>query len=448
MNFLDVNGSIKKYNCAINGISLSSISELSCDTSNNPISTTVSKLHLSTGSSSDGSLLTLEMIGYYSNSTFAVEITQENYIPPAAEEYDNSTASNEAETGNATSKDATVNASKPVSQKGYESDKKDASVQVMKFYSFKAEDTKIIFGSFFYFIGRRIPYSIIMRLRITYSSRLRSLQTGDADSVRTDCVIGDEDLAGDTATGNNVRYSCEANTSKNAANAKVQLNTDFDLVLADKQGRTESLSFDKISFNGNTTEEAQNIQSSTEIIDEAYTLKETIAYMDKYTLILSGRLEQSKRLLRTLALSEDKEIGMNLKTKENGEDITVPYECTIEHISSPPTLLKCDTSDNPIITNAEKLHLSAGKTSDNILLSVEMDGWNGNTTEISPTESGSNYIYAKSSSSSGLSAGAIVAIVIPCVAVLLAAIIIAAVLRKPPAPPVANTTIFDLKNSQ
>ena len=262
MNLLDKDGTVKKYDCLINGVS-SSTSELNCNTSSNPIATTVSKLHLSSGNSSDGSLLTLEMNGFDTNSTYAVEITQENYIPPAAEEYDNSTASNEAETGNATSKDATVNASKPVSQKGYESDKKDASVQVMKFYSFKAEDTKIIFGSFFYFIGRRIPYSIIMRLRITYSSRLRSLQTGDADSVRTDCVIGDEDLAGDTATGNNVRYSCEANTSKNAANAKVQLNTDFDFVLADKEGETENLGFDKISFNGNTTEEAQNIQSST-----------------------------------------------------------------------------------------------------------------------------------------------------------------------------------------
>ena len=123
MNLLDKDGTVKKYDCLINGVS-SSTSELNCNTSSNPIATTVSKLHLSSGNSSDGSLLTLEMSDYDTNSTYAVETTQENYIPPATEKYDNSTGQNEAEKGSATSEDATVNASKPVSQKGYVMTKK------------------------------------------------------------------------------------------------------------------------------------------------------------------------------------------------------------------------------------------------------------------------------------------------------------------------------------
>ena len=56
----------------------------------------------------------------------------------------------------------------------------------MKFHSFNDQRTQrgiISFGSFFYFIGKRVPYSVIFRLRINYNSRLRNLQTGTADSL-------------------------------------------------------------------------------------------------------------------------------------------------------------------------------------------------------------------------------------------------------------------------
>ena len=97
----------------------------------------------------------------------------------------------QAEKGNSTAQDAWLNADKPVSTKGYVSDNKRDNVQDMKLNSFtkpNAEKT-FTFKTLFYFINSTIHYSVIFRLRITYASKLRSLQRADAESVRTDCII-------------------------------------------------------------------------------------------------------------------------------------------------------------------------------------------------------------------------------------------------------------------
>ena len=94
------------------------------------------------------------------NQTEIVEpIPIDNYIP---------TGDTEAESGNATAKDAQVPATKPYS-KNYKRGNKNANIQFMKFHSFKFYSTskKISFSTFFYFIARRIPHFIIFRLRIT-----------------------------------------------------------------------------------------------------------------------------------------------------------------------------------------------------------------------------------------------------------------------------------------
>ena len=93
------------------------------------------------------------------NQTEIVEpIPIDNYIP---------TGDTEAETGNATAKDAQVPATKPYS-KNYKRGNKNANIQFMKFHSFNFDSSakKISFSTFFYFIARRIPHFIIFRLRI------------------------------------------------------------------------------------------------------------------------------------------------------------------------------------------------------------------------------------------------------------------------------------------
>ena len=116
MTLIDNSNNGNKYDCTINGVS-SSISSLECDTSNNPLKTTVGKLNLNAGTANNNStLFTLKMSDNLDgNSPF---VTASSYVKPTAGDYDNSTKANQAETGAATSKDATVNADKPVSSKG------------------------------------------------------------------------------------------------------------------------------------------------------------------------------------------------------------------------------------------------------------------------------------------------------------------------------------------
>ena len=283
------------------------------------------------------------------------------------EEY-NSTEPDQAESGNATAKDSTVDINKPVSVQGYENDKKDSQVQIMKFHSFKTESRKIHFGTFFYFFKKQIPYSVIFRLRITYNSRQRNLQEATADSVRSDCIITDEAKAGLTINdGVNINYYCSANSAKDAKNAKIELNTDLDLALVDKEGKIDSIDFNEINFNGNASNEAKDIKENKEILNgESQILKDTTVSKDNYILKLFGTLTSSNSL-RLLELHNKDKITMELNNKENGQETISKYDCTLNSVSAPSYELNCDTSSNPINTDVKQLHLSSGKSTDPLM---------------------------------------------------------------------------------
>ena len=103
----------------------------------------------------------------YSNSESDSYYT--DYIAPTIEEPENI---------NATANNTIVNPTKLVSVIPKTTENKMASVQVIKFHSFKAPSGqgKVTFGVYFYFLERPIVKSIIMRLRITYTQKLRNLQ--------------------------------------------------------------------------------------------------------------------------------------------------------------------------------------------------------------------------------------------------------------------------------
>ena len=127
------------------------------------------------------------------------EDSEAPYVSPTSTAYSSTTSPDQPESGISTAEDATVNADKPVSSKAQVTNKKEAKVQVTKFHGFKAprEPGRISFVSFFYFIGRPIPFSVIFRLRITYNSRLRNLQTtAQADSARSNYINTNPELAG------------------------------------------------------------------------------------------------------------------------------------------------------------------------------------------------------------------------------------------------------------
>ena len=445
MTLIDSSDEGNKYDCQIYGVS-STNSTLLCDTSGNPIRTTVEKLNLNAGTSANNqTLFTLKMGDNLDGNTPIV--TASSYVKPTAEMYDNSTNDNQAERGNATSQDATVNASKPVSSKGQVVDIKDNPVQILKFHSFKdrrSDQGIISFGSFFYFIGRAIPYSVIFRLRVNYNSRLRNLQAGTADSLRSDCIIVNESLYGKSTTnGKSVNYYCTANPTRSDRISKVQLNTDFNLALADINGDVSTLDFNSVNFNGIASEEATNIQSNTAELSGMTTINDAIAVVQNYYLAISGTLDESSRRLRRLALRDGETVTMDLKTISNGYYITNKYDCIFNRISTNTGGLLCDTSRNPINTNVPNLHLSTGNSSDT-LITVKMKNWSGNNTSlVASSQNKSTY----NKSSSGLSGGAIAGIVIACVVLLAGASIAAIMLRKPTSsPPYESTTAVDLKN--
>ena len=365
--------------------------------------------------------------------------TTEPYIPPTydAGSNSNSTAS-EPENGDATADDKVVESDKPFSVKGQNNANPLARVQVVKFHSFKIEvvKPKIKFGVFFYFFGRKIVPVVIFRLRITYNSRLRNLQDEsiDAASVKSECVITDPSMLNTELKedeGMNVNYNCSANNTKNETNINVTLNTDVDLALVSENGTTEKLSFDEVNFNGNASEESQNLQNNEEVMTGAGSLKETEYSVNKTILTLKGDFAPGN------LLSENSVIPMAiLNRKSGGGYVADEYNCTVLSDG-----LECDTTGNPLYTTVEQLHLSSG-SQDGKILTVEMKNWKENSTVISTRQG--NRFYSRSSS--GLTGGAIAAIVIACVVAIIGASIAIIMFRKP-TPPIDNTTVVELRSA-
>ena len=188
-------------------------------------------------------------------------------VPPEAGTYTGDTGATGAETAKATDQDANVNPSKPVSEKGYNKNQKGKKIQISKFFNFKGEpgDSQMSFNMLFLFL-RAIPYRVIFRLRVLYTSRLRNLEeTGKAQSVRSDCVLANETLEGQTSSGKNINFDCTANKTANKEIANVTLNTDTGITLASKDGTIlEETTFDDVNFNGNAADEALSINKREE----------------------------------------------------------------------------------------------------------------------------------------------------------------------------------------
>ena len=356
------------------------------------------------------------------------------YVSPKATPFDNATNSdpNTKEVGEAIAENGKVPADKPVSTTTPLSNNKNNNVQILKFHSFKIKEKLIKFSSIFYFISQKIPFAIFLRLRVRYSSRLRNLQTEMADSLRTECKIDSsaEEQAGETETGN-FNYNCEAEATQDPTGANVTLNTDYDLMFYDKNGELqESVSFTKVSMNGNASQEAANLQDNTKGASKFGTLKSSSAEGGSSTLTIKGTPEP------TNILDGVSKIKMDLM--DNNKAVK-QYDCDVSTESS-QKVLACDASSQQISTSSENLHLSTGLAEkEEVLLTVEMADRNSDS-----ISAGSNNPTYHRSSSSGLSGGAIAGIVIACVVVLVAATV-AAIMLKKPSPPIDNTTVAELK---
>ena len=323
---------------------------------------------------------------------------------------------------------------------------KRAPVQFSKFYGFQpGPNGRGLFKfNVLFYLMRIIPKFIIFRLRITYGARLRNLALGDsgtAESVRSDCTA-DESKVGEDAslTGENVKFTCEANSTGNVNDANVQVNTDVPLTIVEADGSTSTLGFDNINFNGNAADEAANLGKVQDLTDW-WILEDTVASLDGQYLVLSGTFKRQN--LRRLDLSESDPIIMQLSNQNNENNATDSYSCN--YVKGSPAQLRCDASNKELKTSDQDLQASSGSPSstNGTLVQVLMKNpSNGTAFTVGGGGSGTGNTYRKSSS--GLSGGAIAGIVIACVVVLVAAAIAAIMLRKP-TPPVENTTVAELR---
>ena len=339
---------------------------------------------------------------------------------------------------------------------------KNANIQPVKFHSYSAKKTTdasgntittIEFRVYIYIFGIPIPKVIVYRLRITRKSKLRSLDDSGDESLKSECKLSDPNLAGQNATeGKAPNYDCTADSKNDIGDdAQVAINTDVDFAYSKPDGSFEFLGFDQISFNGNSSEEATNLQQSKEEVPDFDVLKngDIIDDGDRHTLRIQGTQQRGG----VFGLGEN--ITMSFENLyKDGEDNVEPYECTIN--STNPFILNCDTSSHSIRTSPKSLHLSSGVKNISVtqsrraevtvkqkLLMIEMKEPN-NTYTYDYYTTGSNAKYRKKSS--GLSGGAIAGIVIASVVVLVAASIAAIMLRKP-SPPIDNSTVVGLKST-
>ena len=415
MNFLDIFNNSKIYNCFIdidNNENIINSSQIICNTSGNLIQTTPNKLNLSPGIFSDGHFILIKM-----NDSNSTSIISTEYIPFHSEKFEDNTTISEPENISANTEDYTVSQNKPISNKGYTMNNKRFNIHIINFHSFSKEQDKIYFSNIFYFIEKEIPYSIIYRLRISYNSRLRNLQTQEAESVRTDCIITSENLVGNNPiNGEYVNYECSANSSIDTSISNIILNTDVNMILVNKIGIIEDiLDFNNVNFIGKSSEESKNIQEKTEEIKSQAYLKDTIASIEKYNILkLTGKYESVSLLIR-LDLSNEATISMNLMTIKNNQNVLETYDCKFyQKTNIEEAELECNTSKNLINTTVENLHFSNGQY-DGSLLTVEMHNWKTNGTRIIAEKEKQ---HSNSESSSDISVGGIVAIIVVCFASL------------------------------
>ena len=110
----------------------------------------------------------------------------------------------------------------------------------------------------------------------------------------------------------------------------------------------DSLDFSEINFNGNSSEESQNLQQNTKTISSTVSLKDAEASVDTSNKLTTGT---------TVPLSI-------LTETSHGDNENVEYDCTVK--STSPGELDCDTSSYPLKTTVQNLHLSTGTTSDKL----------------------------------------------------------------------------------
>ena len=262
-------------------------------------------------------------------------------------------------------------------------------------------------GILFYVITRIFgitPKKLTLSAKITNSTtNLRFLE-----DLQFACPLDkDKDKGNNTYT-----FKCE-NKGYNVS----ELVVDLDTVKADGQD------LKKLSTAELTKDLNKNTEVGDLILDKEIIVMKECSFADSKNVVIEGNFEKN--------ISENEPNNPYLLVIDGDEKQNVPYTYSKNDDKDILTL------DNKASINAN-LHEKMGRINDNKSLILEFADGQGNP-NFNSTE-----IVRRKSSSSGLSTGGIVAIVIPCIAVLLAVAGLAFILgnrTKPPMENIENKTI-------
>ena len=329
----------------------------------------------------------------------------------------------------------------PVATEDTNSTTTDSGYLAKKFYGFIQQSNLIKFGLLFSFYKRRITYTIVMRIIVTYrSGRSRNLQmktNAEGASLPTTCVIKNDSLIGMEGKGENIDYDCTGEAPKGAGNiTEAVIDTNSSLYIGSDEVKADEISFSKDSDVGNIADATKSVI----ILDSA-----TVEFGNNQ-INLTGILKPIREARENIKNGS----SYSMQFYDVSSDSLKSLICTVTEFRDGvgegiPCNLSCDAKSTPIETYYGNLTQAKIETS-NMYLTVNPDFTNGEDEETllnSASGSNANNIYYRKNSS-GLSGGAIAGIVIACVVVLAAASIAAIMLRKP-SPPIDNTTVVGLK---
>ena len=304
--------------------------------------------------------------------------------------------------------------------------KSKAQVKIRKFYNFtqNKEVKNIRFNVYFYFFGRPISFTIILRIKINYiiERNLRNLQEIEAESVPTECQISEKykEYAGQIRNGAMIYYNCEAPTTSSADVEEAILDTDYSIKLDN-----QSLSYNMVDFDPDAAEEALNIKE-TNPYKLIGTLDNYKGDFKKNYLDIKGEPKFSSSLTSINEIPLEF-IHYTSKDKYIKKNVT----CTVLNENS----IRCPGNIRSYLSN-----ISQAKCNDEL---IDIS-FNLNPEDETGEMLGQRGHILFRRQSSGLTGGGIAAIVLTCVVVLVAAAMAESMLGKP-APPKDDTTVVNLK---
>lgn len=342
-----------------------------------------------------------------------------------------------AEEKNTTSPPFDINEDEPSSQTPKETNEGRSALQIKKFYNYKRlrPQKKIGFNLFLYFLNRIVLKSFNIRLKLVYYKGLRSLENdAPAESVPAECNIREDykDKVGTNVTGENIDYNCSAPTSYELEIDQAILDTNFNL-----EADNESINFTEINFDPTAANEANNL-----ILIKNFTKSGSLDDAQVELPVQRNFFRIKGNLNPEDLLSQGDVIPIEfVEYSEDGEEIKKNINCSAIKVEAPKCTLECDTSKQTINTVVGNLSLATSQHS-SIFMKINGDKAQKDEAIVTPANTGRN-IFRKNSS--GLSGGAIAAIVIACVIALIAASVAAIMFRKQSPPPMDNSTTIGLK---